>query len=272
MDDRRRTISSEEAMIGEGLMRVNNTLTAQRLTKSLSYQGRTRNRSRTKLILSIVSLVLMLGLLVVGGLLLNVLMKYEEPVMGTVLPFLTGMFNGINTFFYASTEAGTYTPLSMQLTVETLNELYKLQHTLGNLDTSGLMDGLSSVLGSLSGVLGDLGNQIGAMFNTIGASLSENLPNLGTSISTGMDSIKSMFGIDSDTMAQMTRNSLETTATQTGAYANLINKVANSTLTDHNINNLVQQAANQGQQTAQLLEGVDKVVSGVSGALSGLAG
>lgn len=38
MDDRRRTISSEEQMIGEALMRVSNTLEAQRLTKSLDYQ------------------------------------------------------------------------------------------------------------------------------------------------------------------------------------------------------------------------------------------
>ena len=50
MDDRRRTISSEESMIGEALMRVSNTLEAQRLTKSLDYQEKLRSRSNIRLI------------------------------------------------------------------------------------------------------------------------------------------------------------------------------------------------------------------------------
>ena len=48
MDDRRRTISSEESMIGEALMRVSNTLEAQRLTKSLDYQEKLRSRSNIR--------------------------------------------------------------------------------------------------------------------------------------------------------------------------------------------------------------------------------
>ena len=63
MDDRRRTISSEESMIGEALMRVSNTLEAQRLTKSLDYQEKLRSRSNIRLILAIIALVLAGGML-----------------------------------------------------------------------------------------------------------------------------------------------------------------------------------------------------------------
>ena len=68
MDDRRRTISSEE-QIGEALMRVSNTLEAQRLTKSLEYQEKLRRRTAFRMVLSIILAIVMVASLVVGGLL-----------------------------------------------------------------------------------------------------------------------------------------------------------------------------------------------------------
>ncbi|MBQ1550171.1 MAG: hypothetical protein IIZ65_07095, partial [Clostridia bacterium] len=60
-------------MIGEALMRVSNTLEAQRLTKSLDYQEKLRSRSNIRLILAIIALVLAGGMLIIGGFLLFVL-------------------------------------------------------------------------------------------------------------------------------------------------------------------------------------------------------
>ncbi|MBQ3051984.1 MAG: hypothetical protein IJC96_08855, partial [Clostridia bacterium] len=110
MDDRRRTISSEESMIGEALMRVSNTLEAQRLTKSLDYQEKLRSRSNIRLILAIIALVLAGGMLIIGGFLLFVLLKYQDPILDTLVPFLKNFFGGLNTMFAALTETTTYLP------------------------------------------------------------------------------------------------------------------------------------------------------------------
>lgn len=99
MDDRRRTISSEENMIGEALMRVSNTLEAERLTKSLDYQEKLRSRSNIRLIIAVVCLIIAIVMMIIGGTLLVVLVKYEDPVLDTLVPFLKSFFNGINTIF-----------------------------------------------------------------------------------------------------------------------------------------------------------------------------
>ncbi|MEG0978588.1 MAG: hypothetical protein RSE39_00975, partial [Oscillospiraceae bacterium] len=65
MDDRRRTISSEE-QIGEALMRVSNTLEAQRLTKSLEYQEKLRRRTVFRMVISIILAITLFMLLIVG--------------------------------------------------------------------------------------------------------------------------------------------------------------------------------------------------------------
>lgn len=224
MDDRRRTISSEESMIGEGLMRVNNTLTAQRLTKSLSFQGNVRKRSTTRLVLSIISLVLMIALFVVGALIIKVIMLYEDPILGSVLPFLESMINGINTIFYATTEKAMYGPYSTQLTIETLNEVFKLKDKLGALDLGLVMDGLSGILGSLGGVVSDVGNEAGNVLGQVGAQVGGLANSIGST--SGSDLLGSL-GVDQAQIADMTRNSLEATdATIKGVRSALENGIA----------------------------------------------
>ena len=64
MDDRRRPISPREPVMGEALLRVSNTLEAQRLTKSLDYQEKLRSRANIRMIISIICLCIALGCLI----------------------------------------------------------------------------------------------------------------------------------------------------------------------------------------------------------------
>ena len=114
MDDRRRTISSEEQMIGEALMRVSNTLEAQRLTKSLDYQEKLRRRSNIRLIIAIVCLMMAFMMVVVGGALLFVLWRYADPVLDTVMPFLKGMFGDFGIIWDGLIESATYIPVMVE--------------------------------------------------------------------------------------------------------------------------------------------------------------
>ena len=145
-------------MIGEGLMRVNNTLTAQRLTKSLSYQANLRKRRTTRLVLSFASLGIMLCTMIIGALLCYVIVLYMKPVFGTVGPFLESVINGINTYFYASTEVATYKPWSEAIKTAQLNELQKFMNIwMGNIDFSPISQGFSS-LGSMFDSWGGIGD------------------------------------------------------------------------------------------------------------------
>ena len=171
MDDRRRTISSEESMIGEALMRVSNTLEAQRLTKSLDYQEKLRTRSNIRLIIAIICICLAFGLLVVGGILAWLLVSYQEPLMGVVLPFLKNMLSGMNTMFTALTETTTYLPILMGQVVQMLDMLLDM---MGGIDLSGLLGSLDGLLGGgVDGLLNGMGIDMDTissmMSNTIGS-------------------------------------------------------------------------------------------------------
>ena len=212
MDDRRRTISSEESMIGEGLMRVNNTLTAQRLTKSLSYQGGVHTRRVWRLILSLFSLFLMLCLLVAGGFLVFVLFRYEQAMLDTTGPFLKSLINAINTFFYASTEKATYKPLNKALTVEMLNQLmYFLNIKLGSIDFSPITGGISDLVGSVTGGVGGLVDVARSSVGSIGSSVSDLVGGLFGNLGT----------IDTTALTDATNGALQTAENITGALAGL---------------------------------------------------
>lgn len=171
MDDRRRTISSEESMIGEALMRVSNTLEAQRLTKSLDYQEKLRTRSNIRLIIAIICMCLAFGLLVVSGLLLFLLWKYQNPIMDVVLPFLKNLLNGLGITMNALTETTTYLPLLMADMVKMMDQMVNM---MGSIDLSGLLGSLDGLLGGgidglLSGMGVDMGTISGMVSQTIGS-------------------------------------------------------------------------------------------------------
>lgn len=243
MDDRRRTISSEESMIGEALMRVSNTLEAQRLTKSLDYQEKLRSRSNIRLILAIICLVLAAGMLIVGGLLLAVLIKYEDPVLDTVVPFLKNLFTGMDTMFAAMVETTTYLPVLMSQMTQMLDILVGVMNSLSSIDLSSMLGYLETAMGSMFGML-------------------EDLPGMLSNLNLG-DILGSM-GIDMDTLASITSDSLGSLAKITGALA----QVTDATVTEENVG-VITDIANDGISTVGSVAGA---IGDLKDALSGLIG
>lgn len=258
MDDRRRTISSEESMIGEALMRVSNTLEAQRLTKSLDYQEKLRSRSNIRLILAIIALVLAGGMLIIGGFLLFVLLKYQDPILDTVVPFLKNFFGGLNTMFAALTETTTYLPVLTEQLTRMLEILLGVLNGLSGLDLGELMGYLSTILGSATGMVVDLAGIVHGM-----APLGDTMNGLLTDINAGgigsvVNDVFSGMGIDMNVVSQMTSQAVGSVAKLADAAAS----VTDATLTDSNIQAFSNAAGKTASTSADLLNGLNNGLAG----------
>ena len=258
MDDRRRTISSEESMIGEALMRVSNTLEAQRLTKSLDYQEKLRSRSNIRLILAIIALVLAGGMLIVGGFLLFVLLKYQDPILDTVVPFLKNFFGGLNTMFAALTETTTYLPVLTEQLTRMLEILLGVLNGLSGLDLGELMGYLSTILGSATGMVVDLAGIVHGM-----APLGDTMNGLLTDINNGgigsvVNDVFSGMGIDMNVVSQMTSQAVGSVAKLADAAAS----VTDATLTDSNVQAFSNAAGKAASTSADLLNGLNNGLAG----------
>lgn len=258
MDDRRRTISSEESMIGEALMRVSNTLEAQRLTKSLDYQEKLRSRSNIRLILAIIALVLAGGMLIIGGFLLFVLLKYQDPILDTVVPFLKNFFGGLNTMFAALTETTTYLPVLTEQLTRMLEILLGVLNGLSGLDLGELMGYLSTILGSATGMVVDLAGIVHGM-----APLGDTMNGLLTDINAGgigsvVNDVFSGMGIDMNVVSQMTSQAVGSVAKLADAAAS----VTDATLTDSNVQAFSNAAGKAASTSADLLNGLNNGLAG----------
>lgn len=252
MDDRRRTISSEESMIGEALMRVSNTLEAQRLTKSLDYQEKLRSRSNIRLILAIIALVLAGAMLIVGGFLLFVLIKYEDPILDTVVPFLKNFFGGLNTMFAALTETTTYLPVLTEQLTRMLEILLGVLDGLGGLDLTELMGYLTTMLGSATGMVVDLAGIVHGL-----APLGDTMNGLLTDINANgvgglVNDVLSGVGIDMNVVSNMTSQAIGSFAKIADATATL----TDATLTDSNVQAFSNAAGKAVSTSADLLNGL----------------
>ena len=118
MDDRRRTISSGDAMIGEALMRISNTMEAERLTKSLDYQEKLRSRSNIRLIIGIICIFIAFMMLLMSGGLLYVFIKYQDPILDAWVPLVRSIINGLNVAIQASIMKSTYGVIQKRIMVE----------------------------------------------------------------------------------------------------------------------------------------------------------
>ncbi len=156
MDERRRTISSEEQMIGEALMRVSNTLEAQRLTKSLDYQEKLRSRSNIRLIIAIICLFVAMMMMVISGALLFVLWRYADPVLDTVMPFLKGMMGDFGVIWDGLVETLSYVPVMVEQLTRLLEQVIIMLEGINSIDLAGLMGMLSKMLGGLMTVMDGL--------------------------------------------------------------------------------------------------------------------
>ncbi len=153
MDERRRTISSEEQMIGEALMRVSNTLEAQRLTKSLDYQEKLRSRSNIRLIIAIICLFVAMMMMVISGALLFVLWRYADPVLDTVVPFLKNVMGDFGIIWDGLVESLTYVPVMVEQLTRLLEQVIVMLEGINQIDLAGMMNYLSQMLGVLVGMM-----------------------------------------------------------------------------------------------------------------------
>lgn len=252
MDDRRRTISSEESMIGEALMRVSNTLEAQRLTKSLDYQEKLRSRSNIRLILAIIALVIAGGMLLVGGFLLFVLLRYQDPILDTVVPFLKNFFGGLNTMFAALTETTTYLPVLTEQLTRMLEILVGVLNGLSGLDLGELMGYLTTILGSATGMVVDLAGIVHGL-----APLGDTMNGLLTDINAGgvgsvVNDVLSGVGIDMNVVSNLTSQAIGSVAKLADAAAT----VTDATVTDSNVNAFANAAGKAVSGTADVLNGL----------------
>lgn len=305
MDDRRRTISSEENMIGEALMRVSNTLEAERLTKSLDYQEKLRSRSNIRLIIAVVCLIIAIVMMIIGGTLLVVLVKYEDPVLDTLVPFLKSFFNGINTIFQSAVESSTYLPALTRLGTEALGSLVTTLQSLNNIDLSQTMQYLTDILGTtngllteLTGGLGTLNSSAASLMGDLGPSLSRMMNGgLVSDISNGISSAGKSLGINGKDIANINSNLVSSLSTLSDTVASpstqsAVKSVANSTANLANssadlLNNLNTAASafnnnvdystlgsaagKTANATASIINSTADIMNGVTGALSRVA-
>lgn len=199
MDDRRRTISSEEQMIGEALMRVSNTLEAQRLTKSLDYQEKLRARSNIRLIIAIIALFVAMMMMVISGLLLFVLWRYADPVLDTVVPFLKRMFGDFDIIWSGLVESLTYVPVMVEQLTRLLENVIVMLEGINQIDLAGMMRYLTSMLGTLSGMLSDVRGALGSMMPMLSV-LGDALTNMLTGDFSFIGDMLSGMGIDTQAL------------------------------------------------------------------------
>lgn len=253
MDDRRRTISSEESMIGEALMRVSNTLEAQRLTKSLDYQEKLRSRSNIRLILAIIALVLAAVMLIIGGLLVAVFIKYEDPVLDTVIPFLKNFFGGMNTMFAALAETTTYLPVLTEQLTRIMEVLVGVMNGLSSIDLGEIMGYLTTMLGSATGMVSDLGVIVHGL-TPLGDTVSSMLADVNAGgIGSVVNDVLSSAGIDMNVISHMTSQAIGSVA----KLADAASSITNATLTDSNVKAYSAAAGKAASTTADLLNGLN---------------
>jgi len=245
-------------MIGEALMRVSNTLEAQRLTKSLDYQEKLRSRSNIRLILAIIALVLAGGMLIVGGFLLYVLLKYQDPILDTVVPFLKNFFGGLNTMFAALTETTTYLPVLTEQLTRMMELLLGVLNGLSGLDLGELMGYLTTMLGSATSMVSDLAVIVHGL-----TPLGDTVNGLLTDINAGgigsvVNDVLSGMGIDMNVVSQMTSQAIGSVAKLADASAAL----TDATLTDSNIKAFSSVAGTAASTSADLLAGLNNGLSG----------
>ena len=188
MDDRRQTtISSEDAMIGEALMRVSDTIEAERLTKSLDYQEKLRSRANIRLIIAIICLCVAVGALLIGGFLLNVLIKYEDPILDSVVPYIKSTLNGKNVRNMAFTETMTYLPAVVGMGVRVMQDVVRIMDNVSSIDLNVVINALAGLLGNASGMVTDMRGAIGLIAGATGSSIGQ----VGTSVANAVTDLTS---------------------------------------------------------------------------------
>ncbi|MEG1179223.1 MAG: hypothetical protein RR911_04625 [Oscillospiraceae bacterium] len=283
MDDRRRTISSEE-QIGEALMRVSNTLEAQRLTKSLEYQEKLRRRTVFRMVISIILAITLFMLLIVGGVLLFVLWKYMDPILGKVLPFFDAMLGDFGTIWRSLVDSSTYLPSFLEQFSRLTEELITLMHNmngmplkalLGNLNnllatTNGLLVGTSEMLSGLSKGMSVLGTSLAPMLDQLGAMMSD-MTRAGSVMANVMAGAAETFGkamsqIDMNKMVQALSMAIDKLPAMIESGSNALLSGANS------MGKIFGELDKNSDSIGKIITNIVGATEGMSKAMAALAG
>jgi len=276
MDDRRRTISSEEQMIGEALMRVSNTLEAQRLTKSLDYQEKLRSRSNIRLIIAVICLFTAMMMMMISGALLFVLWRYADPVLDVVMPFLKGMMGDFGVIWDGLVESLSYVPVMVEQLTRLLEQVIIMLEGINSIDLAGLMGYVSKMLGGLMTMMDDLKAALAPMMDALGNMLQtlslEGLDGLivdlfgedaAANIQNFMQGMMEMLGGTGDTLSGL------------GHTMKTLGNSLNENVKQEDIDTLVSSLGNTLNMAGQSLSenvnksDIDSLVQGAGGAIRG---
>ena len=265
MDERRRTISSEEQMIGEALMRVSNTLEAQRLTKSLDYQEKLRSRSNIRLIIAVICLFTAMMMMMISGALLFVLWRYADPVLDTVMPFLKGAMADFGVIWDGLMETLSYVPVMVEQLTRLLEQVIIMLEGINAIDLAGIMSKLGGMLDDLLGGLQPMMEKIGDLMNSLfDGGITEFLEQLGMNPETVQ---KLVAGID---------NLLDSTASALAGFAGQINADDAAALAQ-SIGDAINAVAEglgdiKSDDVKEVVAGGSKLLNGLSSALTEIGG
>ncbi len=279
MDERRRTISSEEQMIGEALMRVSNTLEAQRLTKSLDYQEKLRSRSNIRLIIAIICLFVAMMMMVISGSLLFVLWRYADPVLDTVVPFLKNVMGDFGVIWDGLVESLSYVPVMVEQLTRLLEQVIIMLEGINKIDLAGMMNYLSEMLGMLVGMMKGLDSAM----QEIMPLLQDMMQGLADG---GISGLLEAMGIDPTAIEALMDGTMETlralggmlSATSTMVIDEVVPAIAAIDLDPDDVKNLVDSIGGvMNDLTASIEENVtksdiDKLVQGGGALVNGIGG
>lgn len=219
MDDRRRTISSGDAMIGEALMRISNTMEAERLTKSLDYQEKLRSRSNIRLIIGIICIFIAFMMLLMSGGLLFVFIKYQDPILDAWVPLVRSIINGLNVAIQASIMKSTYGVIQKRIMVEGNIALLQLLKNINNIDINGLLSTIGGVIGTVSGTISDVGVRVSNAIAELSGNVTGVISGLGNgeALAAAMTTLLKDTGLDTNAIAGIINNVASTVGNLTGA-------------------------------------------------------
>lgn len=278
MDDRRRTISSGDAMIGEALMRISNTMEAERLTKSLDYQEKLRSRSNIRLIIGIICIFIAFMMLLMSGGLLFVFIKYQDPILDAWVPLVRSIINGLNVAIQASIMKSTYGVIQKRIMVEGNIALLQLLKNINNIDINGLLSTIGGVIGTVSGTISDVGIRVSNAIAELSGNVSGVISGLGNgeALAAAMTTLLKDTGLDTNAIAGIINNVASTVGNLTGTASTVTstastaaNEAANLTIP---VADLLGGLTSGKGGSADLLSAGIGIMNKLASALCGLAG
>ena len=206
-------------MIGEALMRISNTMEAERLTKSLDYQEKLRSRSNIRLIIGIICIFIAFMMLLMSGGLLYVFIKYQDPILDAWVPLVRSIINGLNVAIQASIMKSTYGVIQKRIMVEGNIALLQLLKNINNIDINGLLSTIGGVIGTVSGTISDVGVRVSNAIAELSGNVTGVISGLGNgeALAAAMTTLLKDTGLDTNAIAGIINNVASTVGNLTGA-------------------------------------------------------